>query len=330
MSVRVLGVGSAVPARGVSNAELERRIDTSDQWIRARTGIAERRVLGRGEHLLDLMERAARLALERSAAPAARLDGIIVGTVSGEYAFPSTACELQARLGIDGIAAFDVSAACSGFLFALSTAAAHVHAGDFSTVLVVGADALTTMLDWGDRRTCVLFGDGAGAMVVQREDDSGSGIRPSGVLATVTHASGALRELLTAGVGPRGGFEATAQPPPDACIRMKGPELFRVAVRCMADVSLEVLERAGLRLGDVDVVVPHQANLRILRAVAERLGLPMEKMFVNVDRYGNTSAASVPIALDEAVAAGRLRRGDLVLLVACGGGLTWAASAIRW
>jgi 3-oxoacyl-[acyl-carrier-protein] synthase-3 len=323
MAVRVLGVGSAVPARRVANAELEKRVDTSDDWIRTRTGIRERRVVVEGEKLLDLVVPAARRALDASGVAANELDAIVVGTVSGEYSFPATACELQAALGVADIAAFDVSAACSGFLFALSTATAHVRAGDFETVLVVGGDTLTTMTDWTDRRTCVLFGDGAGAVVLRRADGE------RGVLACVTHASGAMRELLYARAGIRGGFESPPIPA-EVSLRMRGPELFRWAVRCMGAVALEVLERAGLTPSDVDLVVPHQANLRIIDAVAEKLEFPKSKIFTNVETYGNTSAGSVPIALDEAVAAGRLSPGDVVLLVACGGGLTWAGAVIRW
>ena len=324
MRARVLGVGSALPARRVDNRELERRVDTSDEWIRSRTGIRERRVIGKGERLIDLVEAASRRALEASHLGPGELDAIIVGTVSGEYAFPATACELQGALGLDRISAFDVAAACSGFLYALSTASAHVQAGDFRTVLVVGADALTTMTNWNDRRTSVLFGDGAGAVVLRRLDGD------RGVLSTVTHASGSLAELLYVRVGQRGGYDAEPQPDPEASIRMKGPELFRWAVRCMGDVALEALERAGLSPADVDLVVPHQANLRIINAVAERLEFPRDKIFVNVETLGNTSAASVPIALDEAVRAGRLLDGHVVLLVACGGGLTWAGATLRW
>jgi 3-oxoacyl-[acyl-carrier-protein] synthase-3 len=313
-----------VPARRVGNPEIERRVETSDEWIRARTGIRERRVLGDGERLLDLMDAAARRALDSSGMAAADLDAIVVGTVSGEYAFPAAACELQARLGIDRVAAFDVAAACSGFVFALSTATAHLRAGDFETALVVGADALTTMIDWSDRRTCVLFGDGAGAVVLRREEGD------RGVLASALHASGSLADLLYVRAGDRGGIDAQRQPPSEFCIQMKGPELFRWAVRCMGDVALEVLEHAGLSLADVNLVVPHQANLRIIRAVADRLGFSLDRVFVNVDAYGNTSAASVPIALDEAVRCGRLHAGDVVLVVACGGGLTWAGAVIRW
>lgn len=321
---KVLGVGSAVPELRVANRDLEQRIDTSDAWIQTRTGIRERRVLRRDERLFDLVETAARRALATSHIQASDLDAIVVGTVSGEYAFPAMACEVQAALGVDRIAAFDVSAACSGFLFALSTANAHVRAGDFGTVLVIGADALTTMTDWADRRTCVLFGDGAGAMVIRGAEGD------RGVLSSALHATGALRDLLYVRVGSRGGFDAEAPRSPESCIQMRGPELFRWAVRCMHDVALEVLEHAGLSAADVDVVVPHQANLRIIKAVAESLDLPPEKIFVNVEMYGNTSAASVPIALDEAVQSGRLRDGHVVLLVACGGGLTWAGAAIRW
>jgi 3-oxoacyl-[acyl-carrier-protein] synthase III len=324
MAVRILGVGSAVPERRLTNADLASRVDTSDEWIRSRTGIRERRVIGADEALLDLAEAASRRALEASGVAAEELDAIIVGTVSGAYAFPATACELQARLGIDRITAFDLSAACSGFLYGIATASAHVRAGDFATVLVVGADALTTMTDWSDRRTCVLFGDGAGAAVLRAAEGD------RGVLGCVTHASGSMRDLLYARVGARGGFDAAIPSSRDACIHMRGPELFRWAVRCMGEVALEVLERAKLSPGDVDLVVPHQANLRIVDAVAEKLRFPKDKIFVNLERYGNTSAASVPIALDEAVRSGRLHGGDVVLLVACGGGLTWAGAAVRW
>jgi 3-oxoacyl-[acyl-carrier-protein] synthase-3 len=324
MLARVLGVGSALPARRVMNAELERRVETSDEWIRARTGIRERRVIGPGERLIDLMEAASRRALEASGVAPEELDAIVVGTVSGENAFPATSCELQAALGLDRISAFDVAAACSGFLFALSTASAHVRAGDFRTVLVVGADALSTMTNWKDRRTCVLFGDGAGTVVLRAHQGS------RGVLASVTHASGSMSELLYVRAGQRGGYDTEPQPPPESCIRMKGPELFRWAVRCMGDVALEVLQRARLSPADVDLVVPHQANLRIINAVADKLEFPRDKVFVNVETTGNTSAASVPIALDEAVRTGRLHEGDVVLLVACGGGLTWAGTALRW
>jgi len=324
MLARVLGVGSALPARRVSNDDLAARVDTSDEWIRARTGIGERRVLGAGERLLDLVEAASRRALEASAVTAQELDAIVVGTVSAEHSFPAMACEVQERLGLDRIPAFDVSAACSGFLYGLSTADAHVRAGDFRTVLLIGADALTTMTDWSDRRTCVLFGDGAGAAVLRASEGD------RGVLATRTHATGAMRDMLYARVGPRAGFESPEAVPADACIKMKGPELFRWAVRCMSEVALEVLERASLTADDVNIVVPHQANQRIINAVADKLDFPTEKIFANVERLGNTSAASVPIALDEAVRAGRLREGDVVLLVACGGGLTWAGAAVRW
>jgi 3-oxoacyl-[acyl-carrier-protein] synthase-3 len=324
MAVRLLGVGSAVPSRNLANAEIEKRVDTSDEWIRSRTGIRERRVIRGDEHLVDFIEIASRQALEASGIAASDLDAIVVGTVSGRYTFPATACELQARLGVDRIAAFDVSAACSGFVFALATGTAYVRAGEFRTVLVVGADALTTMVDWTDRRTCVLFGDGAGAVVLRREEGD------RGVLATALHASGALADLLYVGAGQRGGFDAVTPPPGDAVIRMKGPELFRWAVRCMSEVALEVLEKAGLGPEAVDIVVPHQANLRIIQAVADKLHFPSEKVFIDVDRYGNTSAASIPIALREAVQLGRLKPGDVALIVACGGGLTWAGAAIRW
>jgi 3-oxoacyl-[acyl-carrier-protein] synthase III len=256
---------------------------------------------------------------------AADLDAIVVGTVSSDFGFPSFACQLQHQLGIDTIPAFDVAAACSGFIYATSVADASMRAGDYNRVLVMGVDALSTMVDWNDRATAVLFGDGAGACVLVHEKND------RGVLGSLLRSAGEYWDLLyvrNRGIGTT--MDAEARRRSEDAIRMKGPELFKIAVKSMEEVSRKVVAKAGVALEDVALIVPHQANLRIIKAVAQRLGLPDEKVFTNVDRYGNTSAASVPIALDEACEAGRVRDRDLVMLNACGGGLTWGANLIRW
>ncbi len=324
MGARIIGTGSAVPSVCLTNAELEKMVDTSNHWIVTRTGIRERYVMRRGEDLVDLMQEASCKALAASGLRAQDLDAIIVATVSSDYAFPSTACLLQARLGIDSIPAFDVAAACSGFVYGLSVARTYLQSGEFRRLLLVGADALSTMVNWQDRSTCVLFGDGAGAVVLSAEEGK------RGVLSTVLQASGSLWELLYVRMGQRRAVDEEKACPPQWGIQMKGPELFKVAVRCLAQVTQEALEKAGLSSADVSLIVPHQANLRIIRAVAERLGVGMEKMYCNLEHYGNTSAASIPMALDEAIQEGRIRAEDIVVLNACGGGLTWGAAVIRW
>jgi 3-oxoacyl-[acyl-carrier-protein] synthase-3 len=325
MGSRIVGTGRATPATVISNAELARRMDTSDEWIRSRTGIAQRHVLRTGESLADIATEASRKALDKAGIKPAELDAIVVGTVSSEYAFPSFACQLQKSLGAGPIPAFDVAAACSGFVYALAVADFGMRAGNFSRTLVVGADALSTMVDWSDRRTAVLFGDGAGAAVMVSEAG------PRGVLASLLRSAGELWDLLSLrATGVRNTIDGEARRAGDDALKMRGPELFKIAVRSMAEVTRQVAEQAGVRLEDIDLIVPHQANTRIIDAVSERLGLSPEKVFMNIDRYGNTSAASVPIALDEAVEAGRIHDHDLVLLNACGGGLTWGASLLRW
>jgi 3-oxoacyl-[acyl-carrier-protein] synthase-3 len=245
--------------------------------------------------------------------------------VSSEYAFPSFACQIQYGLGITSIPAFDVAAACSGFVYAVQVADAQMRAGDFKRVLVVGADALSTMVDWNDRRTSVLFGDGAGACVMVTEPGN------RGVLASLLRSAGEYWTLLSVrATGVRSTIDSEVRRSPDDAIQMKGPELFKIAVKSMEEVSRQVAERAGVKLEEIDLFVPHQANMRIISAVAERLGMPPEKVFTNIDRYGNTSAASVPIALDEALEQGRIHDGSIVMLNACGGGLTWGANLIRW
>jgi 3-oxoacyl-[acyl-carrier-protein] synthase III len=325
MGSRIVATGRATPATSVTNVDLERRMDTSDEWVRTRTGIVRRYVITGRESLVDIAAEASRIALSRAGLKPADLDAIVVGTVSSDYGFPSFACQLQDRLGIDTVPAFDVAAACSGFIYALSVADASMRAGDWNRTLVVGADALSTMVDWNDRATAVLFGDGAGAAVLVSERGQ------RGILGSLLRSSGACWELLSVrnrGVGTT--MDAEVRRSADDAIRMKGPELFKIAVKSMADVTEQVAERAGVKLSDISLIVPHQANLRIINAVAQRLGLAAKKVFTNIEHYGNTSAASVPIALDEALEAGRVRNDDLVMLNACGGGLTWGANLLRW
>jgi 3-oxoacyl-[acyl-carrier-protein] synthase-3 len=325
MGSRIVATGRALPRTAVSNQDLERFMDTSDDWIKSRTGIGNRFTLRSGEPLADIATEASRIALNRAGLKPEDLDAIVVGTVSSEHAFPSFGCQVQRQLGLDSIPAFDVAAACSGFIYALSVADSTMRAGDFQKVLVIGADALSTFVDWNDRRTAVLFGDGAGAavMVFERGD--------RGVLGSLLRASGKHSDLLSCrATGVRGTLDSEVRRDSEDAIKMKGPELFKMAVKSMEDVCRQVAARAGVNLDDVNLVVGHQANKRIIDAVAERLGVPPEKVFMNIERYGNTSAASVPIALDEALEQGRIHDRDLVMLNACGGGLTWGANLLRW
>ncbi len=325
MGSRIVATGRAVPRTALTNKDLERYMDTSDQWIRTRTGIGQRYAMRQGESLARIAIDASRIALDRAGIAPADLDAIIVGTVSSEYAFPSFACQIQYGLGITSIPAFDVAAACSGFVYAVQVADAQMRAGDFSRVLVVGADALSTMVDWNDRSTAVLFGDGAGACVMVTEPGN------RGVLSSLLRSAGEHWGLLSLrATGTRSTIDSEVRRCTDDAIHMKGPELFKIAVKSMEDVSRKVAARAHVALDEIALIVPHQANLRIINAVAQRLGLGADKVFTNVDRYGNTSAASVPIALDEALEANRIRENDLVMLNACGGGLTWGANLIRW
>lgn len=325
MGSRIVATGRALPRTLVSNKDLERYMDTSDDWIGSRTGIRQRYTMRQGESLADITTEASKIALDRAGMKAADLDAIVVGTVSSEYGFPSFACQVQTRLSIDTIPAFDVAAACSGFIYALSVADSMMRAGDFKRVLTIGTDALSTMVDWNDRSTAVLFGDGAGAAVMVHEPG------PRGVLTSVLRSAGQYWNLLAVrSTGIRSTIDSEVRRDPTDSIQMKGPELFKIAVKSIADVTKQAAEKAGIDLADVDLVVPHQANMRILSAVAERLGIAQEKVFTNIDRYGNTSAASVPIALDEALEQGRIHDNDLVMLNACGGGLTWGANLLRW
>jgi 3-oxoacyl-[acyl-carrier-protein] synthase-3 len=313
----VLGVGSALPKRMVTNAELAERVDTSDQWIVERTGIRSRYVAGEGETTASLATEAARRALDHAGLEPADIGLIVLATATPDQTFPSSATKVQATLGIDDCIAFDVHAVCTGFLYALSVADSMLRSGSAEKALVIGAETFTRILDWEDRATCVLFGDGAGALVLEAQDTD------SGILATKLHADGRHNDLLFVDGGPS--TTGTV-----GKLRMKGREVFRHAVVRLADVLNEVLADAGLSPADVDWVVPHQANARILDATAKKLGLPAEKVVVTVDRHANTSAASVPLAFDTAVKDGRIQRGDIVVLEAMGGGFTWGAAALRY
>ena len=319
MSLRsvVAGTGSALPKRRVDNAELAETVDTSDQWIVERTGIRSRYIAGEGETTASLATEAARRALDDAGIPATEIDLIVLATATPDQTFPSSATKVQAALGIDDCVAFDVHAVCTGFLYAVSVADSMLRGGNGTTALVIGAETFSRILDWEDRTTCVLFGDGAGALVLRAEEGE------SGILATRLHADGRHNDLLFVDGGPS--TTGTV-----GKLRMKGREVFRHAVVNLAEVMGEVLGAAGLSSDEVDWVVPHQANARILDATAKKLGLPSEKVVVTVDRHANTSAASVPLALDAAVKDGRIKRGDIVVLEAMGGGFTWGAAVLRY
>ncbi|MDW8180612.1 beta-ketoacyl-ACP synthase III [Thermoflexus sp.] len=321
----IVGWGMAVPQRVVTNHELAQFVETSDEWIVTRTGIRERRVASPQESTATLSIAAAEEALAVAGIPPRDVDLILVATVTPEYLFPSTACLVQDALGATKAGAFDLLAGCSGFIYGLHLAAAAIRAGTHQVALVIGAETLSRIVNWQDRNTCVLFGDGAGAVVLQGSDT------PGGVLASMIRADGSGGELL---ILPAGGSrlpisEAAVR---DGChfIRMNGREVFRFATRVMEKATREVIAQAGLRLEDVDLIIPHQANIRIIEAAAKALGLPMDRFFVNIDRYGNTSAASIPIALCEAVQQRRLNPGDRAVMVAFGAGLTWAAAVVEW
>jgi len=315
----VKGVGSALPKRSVSNAELAAQVDTSDEWIVERTGIRNRYIADAGETTATLAHQAATKALEHAGIAASDVGLIVLATATPDQTFPSSATKVQAMLGINDCIAFDVHAVCTGFLYALTVADSMLRSGAADTALVIGSETFSRILDWEDRATCVLFGDGAGALVLKAEEGEGE----SGIIATKLHADGRHNELLFVDGGP-----STTQTV--GKLRMKGKEVFRHAVVNLAQVLNEVLAEAGLQSSDVDWVVPHQANARILDATARKLGLPPEKVVVTVDRHANTSAASVPLAFDAAVRDGRIKRGDLVVLEAMGGGFTWGAAALRY
>ncbi len=318
MTIRaaIKGTGSALPARRVSNAELAEQIDTSDEWIVERTGIRFRYLAGEGETTASLATEAAEKALASAGIVADQVDLIILATATPDQTFPASATKVQAALGIADCVAFDVAAVCSGFLYALTVADTMIRAGNAKTALVIGAETFSRILDWDDRTTCVLFGDGAGAVVLQAETDG------SGIMGTKLHADGRHNQLLYVDGGPSTTMTVGK-------LRMRGSEVFRHAVTNLATVMNEVLDSAGLKPSDIDWVVPHQANARILDATARKLGLDPAKIIVTVDIHANTSAASVPLALDFAVRDGRIKKGDLIVLEAMGGGFTWGACVAR-
>ncbi|MGV3479856.1 MAG: beta-ketoacyl-ACP synthase III [Sphingobium sp.] len=313
----IVGTGSALPKRRVSNAELAETVDTSDEWIVERTGIRFRHIAGPDETTSTLATDASRKALAAAGLDAASIDLIVLATATPDQTFPATATRVQAALGIDDCVAFDVQAVCSGFLYAVSVADSMIRSGAANNALVIGAETFSRILDWEDRNTCVLFGDGAGAVVMSAEEGE------RGVLSSKLHADARHNELLYVDGGPS--TTGTV-----GKVRMKGREVFRHAVVNLASVLGESLEAAGLSSADIDWMVPHQANARILDATARKLGLSPDKVVVTVDQHANTSAASVPLALDTAVSDGRIKRGDIVVLEAMGGGFTWGAAVVRW
>lgn len=322
---RITGTGSYVPEKVLTNADLEKIVDTSDEWIASRTGIRERHIVADGQNTSDLATEAARQALEMAGIRAADIDLIIVGTVTGDYPWPATACLVQEKLGAKKAFAYDVSAACSGFVFALDAATRQIEAGAIQKALVIGAEVFSRILDWTDRNTCVLFGDGAGAVVVEVTDED------RGVLSSRLHSDGSYADLLyQPGFSTRNTATAENLDQKLQYIKMQGNEVFKVAVKMLSEVALEALEEAGLTSADMDLLIPHQANRRIIDATAKRLKLADDKVYVNVDRFGNTSAATIPIALNEVVRNGAITAGDILVFSAFGGGFAWGGTVVRW
>jgi len=325
MKARIAATGSAVPRRVLRNADLERMVATSDEWIVERTGIRERRVVDEGVASSDLGTEAARAALAAGGWDAADLDLLLVATCTPDMPLPSTACLIQRNLKASRAIAFDLAAACSGFLYGLSVADLYVRSGTCRKALVVGTEVMSSVIDWTDRSTCILFGDGAGAVLIEPSDDE------RGILSTHLHSDGDLWDLVCVpGGGSRLPASARMLADRQQFVKMKGNETFKVAVRTLEATAREALEANKLAVDDVDLFIPHQANVRIVNAVMERLGLRKDRVFLNIDRYGNTSAASIPLALDEAVRTGRVVPGSRILMVAFGSGLTWASAVVRW
>lgn len=319
---RIAGTGSYLPEKILTNADLEKMVDTDDQWIRDRTGIEERHIAAEGETTSSMGVIAAQRAMEAAGVSAADLDLIILGTTTPDFIFPSSACLIQEKLGALGIPAFDVNAACSGFVFALSVADKFIKSGSVKTALVVGSETLTRMVDWTDRKTCVLFGDGAGAVVLKADSETG-------ILSTHLHADGSKKHLLYNPVGVSAGFKLD-EPNAGVKVMMAGNDVFKYAVKALDSVVEETLLANGIDKSELDWLIPHQANLRIIEATAKRLQMPMERVIITVNKHGNTSSGSVPLALDAAVRSGRIQRGQLVLLEAFGGGFTWGSALLRY
>ena len=322
----ILGTGSEIPDKVITNGDLEKMVETSDEWITVRTGIKERRVLEEGKGNADMAYRAAQRALADAGVEAKDLDAIIMGTVTPDYPFPSSACVLEDMLGARSAFSFDVNAACSGFLNALTVADSFIRTGQARNALVVGSDALSRLLNWQDRSTCILFGDAAGAVVLGASEGNGRGI-----LSTKLRTDGSYVKTLYVPAG--GSLKPTTPETVDGnehTITMNGKEVFKIAVRSMEEISRKALDEAGVGIDQIALIIPHQANRRIIVALAEHLGVPMERVVVNLDRYGNTSAASVPVALDEARRQGRINNGDVVLLNAFGAGFAWGAAVVKF
>jgi len=322
---KIVSTGSYLPEKVLTNFDLERMVETSDQWITERTGIKERRIANENQAASDLAHEASKIALDRASLKAEDIDLIITATVTGDMPFPSTACILQDKLGAKKAAAFDINAACSGFLYGLYVADSFIRSGMHKKILVVGTEVLSKITDWEDRTTCILFGDGAGAVIVEPT------IEDRGILSMSVNSDGSMWDLLHL---PAGGSKIPASRESVDnklhFIKMRGNETFKFAVRALEDLVIRILEENKLDPSQISLLIPHQANLRIIQATADRLGIPMEKVLINIDKYGNTSAASIPIALDEAVTSERVNDGDYILLEAFGGGLTWASALIKW
>jgi 3-oxoacyl-[acyl-carrier-protein] synthase-3 len=318
---RISGTGSYLPEKILTNADLEKMVDTTDEWIVTRTGIKQRHIAAEGENTADLAEHAARRAMEAANVSAADLDLIIVATTTPDQVFPSTACLLQGRLENHGATAFDVQAVCTGFVYALGVADKFIKSGTHKTALVIGAETMSRIVDWNDRTTCVLFGDGAGAVVLQASEEPG-------ILSTHLHADGSYEQLLKVPYGVSNGYDKLLKE--EAYVQMKGNEVFKVAVNTLGRIVDETLEANNLDKGDIDWLVPHQANTRIIGATAKKLKMDMEHVVMTVGEHGNTSGASVPLALDTAVRDGRIQRGETLLLEAFGGGFTWGSALIKF
>ncbi len=324
-SCAITGIGSYVPERILANTDLESMVDTTDEWITTRTGIKQRRIAAEGEHTSTLATHAARKALAQAGLEAAELDLIVVATITPDMPFPATACLVQKELGANKAAAFDLEAACSGFIYALEVGRAFIASGVYQNVLIIGAEKLSSIIDWQDRNTCVLFGDGAGAAVLQRREGA------RGVLATRLGSDGNKADILAM---PGGGCRqpATIDSVNERIhfLKMEGKEVYKNAVNAMTAAAKEVLETSGLTIEHIQCIIPHQANQRIISAIGSRLGAREDQVFVNLEKYGNTSAASVAVALDEALQTGKIQRGDKILIIAFGAGLTWGATVLEW
>ncbi len=324
-TVSIVGTGSYVPEKVLTNEDLSHIVDTSDEWITTRTGIKERRIAGKDEQTSDMATKAALKAMEQAKVTGADIDLILVATATPDMVFPATACFVQKKIGAVNAACLDVSAACAGFLFAIEIAQQFITSQTHDTVLVIGAEKLTSITNWTDRNTCVLFGDGAGAAVLQHRE------RSHGVISTHIGSDGQYSDILfMPGGGSRCPITRDNADMNLATIHMTGKDVYKQAVIAMLSAARKALKQAGLSIEDIDCVIPHQANLRIIEGIADRLGIPLEKFYVNLDKYGNTSAAAVAIALDEANRTGRIKHGDYVLMVVFGGGLTWASTIVEW